>query len=256
MENELKIFENEAFGKVRVIEKNNEPWFVGKDVAEVLGYSQSAKAIREHVKDTHKGVSEMDTPGGRQQIIIIDEAGLYSMVMRSKLPSAEEFQEWIVAEVIPSIRKTGSYSKPMSPLEVLAAQAQALVEQDRKLKALNAKVDGMKNIIGLRPDGWRKDSQALISKMSVAIAGDYSKIQELREKSYELLDERMGVDLRTRLANKRNRMAGEGVCKTKRDRANVLDVIADDKKLIEGYVAIVKEMSVKYGVCELKEALA
>ena len=107
---ELKIFENEAFGKVRVIERNNEPWFVGKDVAEALGYSQPAKAIREHVKDTHKGVSEMDTPGGRQQIIIIDEAGLYSLVLRSKLPAAEAFQEWVVAEVIPSIRKTGSYS--------------------------------------------------------------------------------------------------------------------------------------------------
>lgn len=110
MKNELKIFENKAFGKVRVIERNNEPWFVGKDVAEALGYSQPAKAIREHVKDTHKGVSEMDTPGGRQQIIIIDEAGLYSLVLRSKLPAAEAFQEWVVAEVIPSIRKTGSYS--------------------------------------------------------------------------------------------------------------------------------------------------
>lgn len=102
--------EAKAFGKVRVIERNNEPWFVGKDVAEALGYSQPAKAIREHVKDTHKGVSEMDTPGGRQQIIIIDEAGLYSLVLRSKLPAAEAFQEWVVAEVIPSIRKTGSYS--------------------------------------------------------------------------------------------------------------------------------------------------
>lgn len=110
MKNELKIFENKAFCKVRVIERNNEPWFVGKDVAEALGYSQPAKAIREHVKDTHKGVSEMDTPGGRQQIIIIDEAGLYSLVLRSKLPAAEAFQEWVVAEVIPSIRKTGSYS--------------------------------------------------------------------------------------------------------------------------------------------------
>lgn len=92
------------------MKKNNEPWFVGKDVAEALGYSQPAKAIREHVKDTHKGVSEMDTPGGRQQLTIIDEAGLYSLVLRSKLPAAEAFQEWVVAEVIPSIRKTGSYS--------------------------------------------------------------------------------------------------------------------------------------------------
>lgn len=125
MKNELKIFENKAFGKVRVIERNNEPWFVGKDVAEALGYSQPAKAIREHVKDTHKGVSEMDTPGGRQQIIIIDEAGLYSLVLRSKLPAAEAFQEWVVAEVIPSIRKNGSYS----------------VNQDMKAKEVEARLN-------------------------------------------------------------------------------------------------------------------
>ena len=125
MKNELKIFENKAFGKVRVIERNNEPWFVGKDVAEALGYSQPAKAIREHVKDTHKGVSEMDTPGGRQQIIIIDEAGLYSLVLRSKLPAAEAFQEWVVAEVIPSLRKTGSYS----------------VNQDMKAKEVEARLN-------------------------------------------------------------------------------------------------------------------
>jgi prophage antirepressor-like protein len=117
--------EAKAFGKVRVIERNNEPWFVGKDVAEALGYSQPAKAIREHVKDTHKGVSEMDTPGGRQQIIIIDEAGLYSLVLRSKLPAAEAFQEWVVAEVIPSIRKTGSYS----------------VNQDMKAKEVEARLN-------------------------------------------------------------------------------------------------------------------
>lgn len=110
MKNELKIFENEAFGKVRVIEKNNEPWFVGKDVAEVLGYSNPRKALSDHVKGNHKGVTNCDTLGGKQQLTIIDEAGLYSLVLRSKLPAAEAFQEWVVAEVIPSIRKTGSYS--------------------------------------------------------------------------------------------------------------------------------------------------
>lgn len=110
MKNELKIFENEAFGKVRVIERNNEPWFVGKDVAEALGYSNPRKALSDHVKGTHKGVTNCDTLGGKQQLTIIDEAGLYSLVLRSKLPAAEAFQEWVVAEVIPSIRKTGSYS--------------------------------------------------------------------------------------------------------------------------------------------------
>lgn len=110
--NELKIFENEAFGKVRVIEKNNEPWFVGKDVAELLGYSNTRDALSKHVKDYHKNtvtIRDGITRGNPNQVII-DEAGLYSLVLRSKLPAAEAFQEWVVAEVIPSIRKTGSYS--------------------------------------------------------------------------------------------------------------------------------------------------
>lgn len=136
--------------------------------------------------------------------------------------------------------------KPLSPLEVLAAQAQALVEQERRLEGVEKGLDGMRYIIKLDTTSWRKDCQALMSRMSLATAGDYSQIQALREESYKLLNARMGVDVRTRLTNKRNRMAGEGICKSKRDKLNVLDVIADDKKLIEGYVAIVKEMAIKY----------
>lgn len=117
--------EAKAFGKVRVIERNNEPWFVGKDVAEALGYSNPRKALSDHVKGTHKGVTNCDTLGGKQQLTIIDEAGLYSLVLRSKLPAAEAFQEWVVAEVIPSIRKTGSYS----------------VNQDMKAKEVEARLN-------------------------------------------------------------------------------------------------------------------
>lgn len=107
--NNLKIFNHAEFGQVRTINKNGQIWFIGKDIAEALGYSQTAKAIREHVKDTHKGVSEMDTPGGRQSLVIIDEAGLYSLVMRAKTDAAERFQEWVTSDVLPSIRKTGGY---------------------------------------------------------------------------------------------------------------------------------------------------
>jgi anti-repressor protein len=149
--NELKIFENPAFGKVRVVEQGGEPWFVGNEVARILGYSQAAKAVREHVKDSHKGVSEMDTPGGRQKIIIIDEAGLYSLVMRSKLPQAEEFQEWVTAEVLPAIRKTGGYiagSEKMSDAELMAKAvlvAQATIkERDARIKELESDTQRMK----------------------------------------------------------------------------------------------------------------
>lgn len=102
----LQVFENKTFGKVRVIERNNEPWFVGKDVAEVLGYSNPSKAVIAHVKDCHKK-QEMIAHSQNGNVVtkttLIDEAGLYSLVLRSKLPAAEDFQEWVVAEVIPSI---------------------------------------------------------------------------------------------------------------------------------------------------------
>ncbi len=107
--NELRVFENTEFGSIRTLEINNEPWFVGKDVAEILGYSETAKAIRTHVDEEDKGASKMDTPGGRQNIIVINESGLYSLILSSKLPTAKKFKHWVTSEVLPAIRKTGGY---------------------------------------------------------------------------------------------------------------------------------------------------
>lgn len=107
--NDIRIFENEEFGQVRTICIDGEPWFVGKDVAEILGYRETAKAIRTHIDAEDKGVSVLDTPGGRQQLVIINESGLYSLVLASKLPNAKKFKRWITAEVLPTIRRTGGY---------------------------------------------------------------------------------------------------------------------------------------------------
>ena len=117
--NELQIFKNEEFGEIRTIEVNSQPWFVGKDVAEILGYSNPQKAIRDHIKDKHKTVNETFTVNGTAPVLI-DEAGVYSLVMRSKLPKAEEFQEWVTAEVLPTIRKNGGYLTPEKVEEVLS----------------------------------------------------------------------------------------------------------------------------------------
>ena len=94
---------------VRTIDKNGEIWFVGKDVAGILGYIETAKAIREHVEEEDKGVSVLDTPGGKQSMTIINESGLYSLILSSKLPTAKKFKHWVTSEVLPSIRKTGQY---------------------------------------------------------------------------------------------------------------------------------------------------
>lgn len=108
---QVQVFNNGVFGDVRVVMRDSEPWFVGKDVASALGYSNPRKAILDHVKENHKmdGVTIRDSIGREQNPVVIDEAGVYSLVMRSKLPQAEAFQEWVTSEVLPTIRKQGMY---------------------------------------------------------------------------------------------------------------------------------------------------
>lgn len=116
---QLQVFQNEAFGQVRVIMKDNEPWFVGKDVAEALGYSKPSNAVLTLVKDNHKTTSLIQGTGSnyKSKIVLIDEAGFYSLVLRSKLPSAEAFQEWVTSEVLPTIRKHKMYLTPETAQE-------------------------------------------------------------------------------------------------------------------------------------------
>lgn len=106
----LKIFENSEFGEIRTVEIGGEPWFVGRDVATVLGYSNPRKAIGDHVDDEDKGVTKCDTLGGSQDLTIINESGLYSLILSSKLPNAKAFKRWVTSEVLPAIRKHGLYA--------------------------------------------------------------------------------------------------------------------------------------------------
>lgn len=138
--NELTIFKNDTFGDIRTLNVDGEPWFVGKDVAEVLGYSNPQEAIRNHVDNEDKGVSEILTPGGKQRPIIINESGLYSLILSSKLPSAKDFKRWITHEVIPAIRKTGGYIAGEEHMNDDQLIAQALIVASRKLEARTAEL--------------------------------------------------------------------------------------------------------------------
>ena len=106
----LEIFENSEFGEIRTVEINNEPWFVGRDVAAVLGYSNPRDALSKHVDNDDKGVAKCDTLGGSQDLTIINESGLYSLILSSKLPNAKSFKRWVTSEVLPAIRKHGLYA--------------------------------------------------------------------------------------------------------------------------------------------------
>lgn len=142
--NELVIFNNPEFGEIRTVEVKGEPWFVGKDVATALGYKNPQEAVRNHVDDEDKGVSEILTPGGKQTVPVINESGLYSLVLSSKLPGAKRFKRWITSEVIPSIRKHGAYLTPetleaaiLNP-DTMIRLCTALKEEQDKRKALEA----------------------------------------------------------------------------------------------------------------------
>lgn len=141
--NDLAIFENPEFGHIRGLKIEGEPWFVGKDIAAALGYSDTAQAIRKHIDDEDKGVVESTTPGGKQNITVINESGLYSLMLKSKLPGAKKFKRWVTSEVLPSIRKTGAYSMPGAGRAAPAEDAmfeRLWAELERKQK-LNGYVD-------------------------------------------------------------------------------------------------------------------
>lgn len=142
---EIRIFENPEFGAIRTVEKDGEPWFSGKDVAVALGYSNPLKAIRDHVDNEDRGMNETFTPGGKQFIAVINESGLYSLILSSKLPSAKQFKRWVTSEVLPSIRKTGGYlegQEHMSDADLLAKAllvAQRQIEQrDKRIREVQA----------------------------------------------------------------------------------------------------------------------
>lgn len=109
MKGEITFFRNQEFGVIRAVEIDGEPWFVGKDVAERLGYSVARKAIYDHVDEEDKRGFQIGTSSGAQEMTIINESGLYSLVLSSKLPRAKAFKRWVTSEVIPSIRKHGAY---------------------------------------------------------------------------------------------------------------------------------------------------
>lgn len=125
MKQEIKIFKHEMFGEVRTMtNEKGETFFVGSDVAKALGYKNPQKAIRDHVDAEDKGLNESFTPGGKQTTTIINESGLYSLVLSSKLEQAREFKRWVTAEVLPAIRRTGHYQLSSREVKQLAQQAE------------------------------------------------------------------------------------------------------------------------------------
>ena len=120
--NQLEIFKNRELGEIRTVTVDGEPWFVAKDIAEILQYTNTQKAIRDHVDEEDKLTERIVLSGQNREVICINESGLYSLILSSKMPGAKRFKRWVTSEVLPQIRRTGTYQKPLTPQEMMRVQ--------------------------------------------------------------------------------------------------------------------------------------
>ena len=140
--NNLQIFNNEEFGQVRNINIDSDVWYVGKDVATALGYSNARDALVKHVEAEDKGVAKCDTLGGKQDLVIVNESGLYSIIFGSRMEYARRFKHWVTSEVLPAIRKTGHFE-----MEHYSPEMQAILMHDKKLIKMDERVSSLENMM-------------------------------------------------------------------------------------------------------------
>ena len=196
-------------------------------------------------------IGEMDT---RQQndVTLITESGYLMLVKSFTDDLAWKVQRELVNSYFRVEQMRTAFSDLSPQLQLLINIETRQREQEKALAAMNNRIDNMKEVIALDVHSWRKDAQHLISKIA-NVNGGFDSMKDIYNEIYRLVEERAGVSLSTRLTNKRRRMADEGICKSKRDKLTKIDIIADDKKLIEIYIAIVKEKAVKAGIDEKED---
>lgn len=206
--NELQTFTSAAFGSVRIIDKGGQPWFVGKDVADILGYSNSSKAIPQHVDEEDRQKQNLPTAQNGKLVAaswLINESGLYSLILSSKMPKAKAFKRWITSEVIPAIRKTGGYiagSENMTDAEIMAKAvlvAQSTIRQrDQRIKELESDVAAAKPKVLFADAVSASDSTILIGDLAKILKQNGHPIGQkrlfnwMREQGY--LIKRQGAD--------------------------------------------------------------
>lgn len=187
---ELQIFSNAEFGEVRTLILNNEPWFVGKDAAGILSYKDTADAIKRHVDDDDKLTRRFTDSGQSREMYIINESGLYSLILSSKLPTAKKFKRWVTSEVLPAIRKHGLYAKEelLDNPDIAIAAFKALKEEREARKALEAENERMQPLALFAKSVSASDTSILI--------GDLAKL--LKQNGYDTGQKRLFEELRQR----------------------------------------------------------
>ena len=252
--NNLTVIENEL---VPVYETNTgEKVVYGSELHEVLGapsvYSEWSKRRLTDIdaeEDVDFTTVEIPTVSGgapkKDHIIKLDTAKEMAMLERNE--KGKQVRRYFI-QVEKKYKATSLATQELSPqLQVMINLEIEQKRQAEKLEHVEERIESIREVVAIDTTSWREDTGRILRKIGME-CGDSKSYQDVRAESYQLLEKRMGVNVKQRLTNKRRRMADEGVCKSRRDKLNYLDVIADDKKLIEGYTAIVKELAIKYGV--------
>lgn len=232
--NEMKIFDYHG-NTVRTVERDGEPWFVLKDVCVVLGITDHKVVARRLEEDEVCQTPLTDSLGRKQETTIINESGLYNVILRSDKPEAKPFRKWVTSEVLPTIRKTGGYGqKALSPVEMFFLQAQINVEQERRLKAVEEKQDRFDGALAvmaapmLESDGWQERAQKEINTTIEQFGLNH---QMFRRDIYDEVERLAHVDLERRQTLLRNRMSRMGASSSECKAVSKLHVIARDPKL-------------------------
>lgn len=253
--NEIKVWNYES-SEVRTIEKDGEPWFVAKDVATVLGYAKPLNAVSTHV-DADDSLKQglIDSMGRMQETIIINESGLYSLILSSKLPDAKKFKRWVTSEVLPSIRKTGSYhsQQQLSPMEMIAAMANNAVEMERRLKETENKIAETSSKLEQALDVFANDTLVMTDwagytsrKINSVCKQNHLSSQSEKGRLYKELEATARCNLAKRVTEKQKRMKKAGAKYADWKNVAKLDVISDDPKLRVIFDGIVKKFEAKY----------
>lgn len=204
---ELTIFNFEN-NDVRTQVINDEPWFVGKDVAEILGYERPTKAISDHVDEEDRDeVPIQDSIGRMQNTPIINESGLYSLVFKSQLPSAKKFKRWVTSEVLPAIRKTGSYKMPKDPMDALRLMFQATEQTQEKVNQVDARVIYLEQNVKLEPGEYTYIGKSISRKVyQIGKERAYSMNRQQKDELFKAINKEIaeitGVRTRTQLRQK------------------------------------------------------
>ena len=188
--NNIQIFNNPEFGDIRTVVIDNEPWFVGKDVADILGYQNGSRDINRHVDEEDKRLTKMVSQGQNRDITVINESGLYSLIFGSKLESAKKFKKWVTSEVLPSIRKTGTYTMPQTTDGKIALLAQGHTELKAEVDEIKADLESLKMDLPILPVEADRITEAVIKKGVSIMGGKQSSAYSnrgLRQKVYNNL---------------------------------------------------------------------